>query len=434
MANCLTALKRLPEANLALNRAIEIKPDQAFYLNTLGNLRSAQGHDYSAAASYRVAIMLNPKHAPLYTNLANIYANLGRSREAVLNYERGLVLDPKNPGVRYNLALAYLRAGDYRLGWKAYEGRWGFHDLGVKKRTFTQPMWKGEPLRGRKILVHAEQGLGDTMQFCRYIPLVERRGGVICFEVQHGLQRLMMTLEGANLVCTRGLKLPEFDVHCPLMSMPAIFGTDIDTVPLHIPYIHAWKWEVEEMWKRYPERHTFKGRRLRVGINWAGNPKYKKDSIRSFSLREFAPLAAVEGVDFYSLQKGPAARQIEKYREEINVIDASSDARDFAESAALVETLDLVIASDSAPMHLSAAMGKAVWMALAYLPDWRWMESGERTPWYPNVRLFRQSSPGDWQGVFAAIKKALEEKTLYASGGRFEPSRGEVSASTRTAE
>jgi tetratricopeptide (TPR) repeat protein len=404
-ANCLTALKRYPEADVALNRAFEIKADQPFYLNTLGNLRSSEGYDYAAAAAYRVAIMLAPRHAPLYTNLGNIYANFGRSEEAVLNYERGLLLDPKNPGVRYNLALAYLRAGNYRLGWKAYEGRWGFRDLGVKKREFPQPLWKGEPLCGKKILVHAEQGLGDTMQFCRYIPLVAKRGGVVYFEVQHGLQRLMANVDGVRVVCTRGLKLPEFDVHCPLMSMPAIFETDIDTVPLSIPYVHPWKWEVEKMLKRFPRTG-----RLRVGISWAGNPKYKKDRVRSFSLLEFAPLMEIDGVDFYSLQKGAAARQIDKYSGQIRVIDASSDAVDFAESAALVETLDLVITSDSAPMHLAASMGKEVWLALAYLPDWRWMASGDKTPWYPNVRLFRQSAPGDWRGVFLEIKNALENK------------------------
>jgi Glycosyltransferase family 9 (heptosyltransferase) len=195
-------------------------------------------------------------------------------------------------------------------------------------------------------------------------------------------------------------------VHCPLMSMPYIFKTDVDTVPCPIPYIRPWNWEVNKMWERYPRRDGL----LRVGINWAGNPKYKKDATRSFSLSEFAALAAVGGIELFSLQKGPAARQIEKYKDRVTVIDASSDAHDFAESAALVSTLDLIITSDSSPMHLAAAMGKEVWLLLAYQPDWRWGDSGETTPWYPTVHIFRQASNSDWAGIFINVRKALEEK------------------------
>jgi len=415
--NCLIALKKYDAAEKDLMRALELEPDDERVYNTLGNLRTSQGLEYTAGAAYRTAILVNPKYAPLYTNLANIYANLNRQRDAIVNYERGLILDPKNPGVRYNLALAYLRAGEYRLGWRAYEGRSDFRELNVKKRDFGKPRWDGSPLEGKRILVHCEQGLGDTIQFARYIPLVERMGGKVYFEVQHGLQRLMSTVDGAKMICTRGMPLPEFDLHCPLMSLPAIFKTDIDTVPRNVPYLRAWKWEAEQMWRRYPLRWHGSGSYLRVGISWAGNPKYKKDHERSFSLSEFAPLADVEGVNFYSLQKGPAAQQIEKYQDRIMVFNASENAKDFAESAALIDTLDLVISSDSSPMHLAAAMDKEVWLLLAYLPDWRWID-GEKTPWYPNVKIFRQTSPGDWAGVFLRVRQALEEFVAVRKGVR----------------
>lgn len=403
--NCLTALKRYAEAEDALWRALELDSSDARIVNTLGNLRASQGEDYAAASAYKTALAMMPDYAPLHTNLANVYVNIGRATEAIVHYERGLVLEPHNPGVRYNLALAYLRQGQYRLGWKAYESRWEFRELATKKRDFTEPQWKGEALNGRRILIHAEQGLGDTIQFCRYIPLVARLDAVVYFEVQHRLQRLMANLDGVRLVCTRGMTLPEFDLHCPLMSMPAIFKTEVETVPCPIPYLRAWQWEVEEVWRCWPETSG----RIRVGISWAGNPRYKKDRDRSFSLSEFAPLADLESLRLFSLQAGPAAAQIAKYPH-IPVIDASSRARDFAETAALISTLDLVIASDSSPMHLAAAMGKEVWLLLSYIPDWRWMDFGKRTHWYPNVRIFRQSSPGDWPEVFARVRAALRDK------------------------
>ena len=402
-ANCLTYLKQFAGAESALNRALELSPDDKTILNTLGNLRVTQGFEYAAAAAYRTALMMDPRYAPVYTNLANIYTNLGRQKDATLNYERGLVIDPKNPGVRYNLALAYLRAGNYRLGWRAYESRWKFHELSTKQRGFKQPQWAGEDLRGRTILIHAEQGMGDTFQFSRYVPYVARRGGVCYFEVQHGLQRIMASLDGVKKICTRGIQLPDFDLHCPLLSMPAIFKTELDTVPQNIPYLRAWDWEVREARKQWPQSG------FRVGINWAGNPKYKKDKERSFSLSEFAPLD-IDGVTLFSLQKGQATAQIEKYKDRLTVIDASARARDFAETAALIETMDLIITSDSSPAHLAGAMGKEVWLLLAYLPDWRWM-NGPTTPWYPNMKIFRQTAPGDWRGVMDRVRSALEVRS-----------------------
>ena len=405
-ANCLIHLKKFELAETAMETALGLEPWDEKILNTLGNLRMSQGDRYAAGAAYSLAIAVAPRYATLYTNLGNIYADMGRAKEAIASYERGLVLEPKNPGVRYNLALSYLRCGNYRLGWKAYEGRFGFKELEVKPRDFKCPEWKGEDITGKRILIHAEQGMGDTFQFCRYVPLVARLGGIVCFEVQHRLQRLMSTVDGVKLVLTRGLALPEFDVHCALMSMPAIFKTDVHTVPRNIPYVRAWSWEVEEIRKRFPHQG------LRIGIGWAGNPKYKKDKDRSFSLSEFAVLGSLEGVVWFSLQKGMATQQIEKYGSEIAVIDASSDAKDFAETAALIETMDLIVTSDSSPAHLAAAMGKEVWLLLSYLPDWRWMDAGDTTPWYPNVRLFRQTSDGDWAGVFARVRAALAERLL----------------------
>ena len=198
-ASCLTALKRYREADNYIFKALDLGEFDERLFNTLGNLRAAQEMNYAAAAAYRVALLMNHKYAPLHTNLGNIYSNIGNMPDAIAEYERGLILEPTGAGVRYNLALAYLRTGDYRLGWPAYESRWGFHELCTKPRGFTQPEWHGEPFQDKRILVHAEQGMGDTIQFCRYLPLVARRGGVVFFEVQHRLQRLMATVEGVPL-------------------------------------------------------------------------------------------------------------------------------------------------------------------------------------------------------------------------------------------
>ena len=401
--SCLTALQRYREADAALCKALELDVDEKI-LNTMGNLCAAEENLHGAAAAYRVAIKVAPKYAPLYTNLANIYSSLRMTAEARLSYERGLVLEPNNPGCRYNLALDHLREGNYRTGWHLYESRFEFHELKTKQRQFDPPRWHGEPIAGKRILIHAEQGMGDTFQFARFVPeLYKQTGAHIVFEVHHGLQRLAASVYGVREVYGRGAPLPRFDMHCPLLSLPFMFGTTLANLPSPRRYMNAPEADVEQMQRMWPRMG------FRIGIAWAGNPKYKADKVRSFSLREFAALADAP-VTMFSLQKGPMVSQIEKYKDVMSVVDASSQHRDFAESAALMETMDLIITSDTSVAHLAGAMGKEVWVLLAHLPDWRWMNTGDSYPWYPAMRLFRQESPGDWAEVFARVRVALTQR------------------------
>lgn len=402
-ASCLTALQRYLEADAALCKALELDVDEKI-LNTMGNLCAAQENWFGAAAAYRVAIRMAPKYAPLYTNLANIFSTLGRTEDARLSYERGLVLEPNNPGVRYNLSLDYLRQGNYRVGWRLYESRFAFNELKTKQRQFEVPRWQGEDIAHKRLLIHAEQGMGDTFQFARFVPeLYRRTKAQIIFEVHNGLQRLAATVYGVKEVWARGAPLPLFDAHCPLLSLPFVFGITLDTLPIPRRYMSAPADDVEQMWRLWPRMG------YRIGIAWAGNSKYKADNVRSFSLREFAALADAPAT-LFSLQKGPMVSQIEKYKDVVSVVDASSEHRDFAESAALMETMDLVITSDTSIAHLAGALGKDVWVLLAHLPDWRWMNTGDTYPWYPSMRLFRQTSPGDWPGVFKRVRVALTQR------------------------
>jgi hypothetical protein len=320
-----------------------------------------------------------------------------------LCYRRGLALDPASPGGRYNLALALLREGSFREGWLLHESRWDFRELKLRRRYFPQPQWKGESLTGKTILLHAEQGLGDTLQFVRYLPLVAALGGRVVLEVQPRLFRLLQSMEGAERVLARGESLPGFDCHCPLMSLPLLFDTTPETIPAATPYLQPDASAVAAAWQLHP-RH---GEQLRVGLCWAGNPQYKSDEQRSTSLEHLLPLAHASGATFFSLQFGPAAAQIESVRPRFPLIDACSHHKDFAETAAFAATLDLVLSVDTSVAHLAGAMGLPVWVLLPHLADWRWMEGRDDSPWYPTARLFRQSSPGGWQSLAERVRDEL---------------------------
>jgi hypothetical protein len=319
------------------------------------------------------------------------------------HYERALELDPVSPGGHYNLALAYLREGRYREGWIHHEWRWDFRELKLRRREFAAPQWKGEPLHGETILLHAEQGLGDTLQFVRYAPLVAERGGRVILEAQPRLVRLLRGLPGVSEVVARGQAPPEFAWQCPLMSLPLAFGTTMDTIPLRIPYLTADAAESRAMGERWA------GEGLRVGVAWAGNPQHRSDEQRSMPLRALLPLAQIPGIRWISLQRGPACMQMQPLLRDFPVLDASSDCRDFAETAALAATLDLIISVDTSVAHLAGAMGLPLWVALPRLADWRWMVEGERCAWYPAARLFRQRADGDWRDPVERMAEELHQ-------------------------
>ena len=382
------------------------------------------------AASRRRSQSLNRPRLSASTaaasNRGNSLLDMGRMEEGSARAGASRRARSLSHGARYNLALTRLRLGDWQQGWPEYEARWRFREVHRSPRVFSQPRWQGEALNGRRILLHAEQGLGDTIQFCRYVSLVGARGGRIIFQVQQPTLRLMRSFAAVRAglveVVPLGVSLPEFDWECPLMSLPAVFRTTIETVPWSKAYLDADPALVEEKWKEFSALQS-STRSLRVGVAWAGNPNYKADRQRSVKLSTLLPLLRTTGVTWISLQKGPPAEEIVSLPEDIKVQDGSSRDRDLAETAALVATLDLVITTDTCIAHLAGALAKPVWILLPHLADWRWMQQTETTPWYPTARLFRQHAPSDWAGVLECVIGKLNDLSAIESSRATRPER-----------
>jgi tetratricopeptide (TPR) repeat protein len=383
---------------------------QAEAVNMQGILLHSEGRFADAVTAFERAEGMGHKAAA--SNRGNTLLDLGRMPEALEAHEAAVERDPNHPGARYNLALTRLRMGDWERGWSGYEARWQFREVHRSPRVFRQPRWRGEALEGRRILLHGEQGLGDTIQFCRYATLVAARGGQAILQVQPPAERLLRSLAvvrcGHAETAVLGTALPGFDLECPLLSLPTVFETTLDTVPWPGVYLGA---EPElELARRqqFPSLCHGPGA-LRVGLAWAGNPRYKADAQRSIALETLLPLLRTSGITWVSLQKGRAADQLCRLPSDVMVWDGSSHDSDLAETAALVATLDLVISTDTCIAHLAGAMGKPVWILLPHLADWRWMEQIETTPWYPTARLFRQPSSGDWTSVQEQVIGELNE-------------------------
>jgi tetratricopeptide (TPR) repeat protein len=415
--NTLLRLRDYRRAEECFRRALQLDPLRAEYHNSLGNALLQQHRAAEAETCYRRALTLAPDYSAAHTNLANVLLALGRPREMERHYRRAVELDPESPGGQYNLALCCLRHGNFHEGWRRHEWRWDFRELRLRRRNLPCPQWTGADLAGAPILLHAEQGLGDTFQFVRYLPLVAARGGRVILEVQPRLKPLLQNMTGACQVITRGEPLPELACHCPLMSLPRIFDTGIETIPTRIPYLHADAAATGAAWRESPRV----GKQLRVGLVWAGNGKHRADHQRSTSLLALLPLAEVREAAFFSLQFGPAAAQIHPLRQRFPLIDACSQHRDFAQTAALAATLDLIISVDTAVAHLAGAMGLPVWILLSHLADWRWLEMREDSPWYPSARLFRQPAPGAWQPLILRVRDELQ---TFARGSSLAPHPG----------
>jgi tetratricopeptide (TPR) repeat protein len=378
-------------------------PNEA--LNMKGILLHGEGRFVEAVAAFEEAEAAG--HHAAASNRGNSLLDLDRIDEAVAAHERAVELEPHSPGAQYNLAMTRLRLGDWERGWQGYEARWNFREVHRSPRIFSQPRWKGEALNGRRLLLHAEQGLGDTIQFCRYLPLVATRGGTAILQVQPAVERLMRSLPTvcASLaqIAQLGQKPPDFDIECPLMSLPMVFGTTLQTVPWFGAYLGADPELTVEMYQKFPSIRPG----ARIGIAWAGNSRYKADGRRSTQLSSLLPLLRAPSITWISLQKGEPTNQLSALPSDLFVWDGSSKDVDLAETAALVATLDLVITTDTCIAHLAGAMGKPVWILLPYHADWRWMQKIETTPWYPNARLFRQRSPGDWTELAERTRDSL---------------------------
>jgi tetratricopeptide (TPR) repeat protein len=391
---------RLEEAAACYRRALELKPDFAQAHNNLGLVLRDQNQLEEAAACFRRALELKPDFAQAHKNLALVLQEQNLLEEATACYRRALALKPDFAEAHYNQGLTWLLMGRFAEGWSGYEWRW--KRKGNEERILAEPRWTGSPLAGRTILLHSEQGLGDTLQFIRYAELVKRQGGTVLIEVHPALASLLARCPGVDRVIAGGEPLPKFDVHLPLLSLPRVFGTSLETVPAKVPYLLPDAASLEK-WKRELGAETG----FKIGIAWQGNPAHRADRFRSIPLARFAGLARMRGVHLYSLQMGAGREQLSALAGPLPITDLGDRLGDFDHTAAIVRNLDLVITCDSAPAHLAGALGVPVWVALAFAPDWRWMLDRGDSPWYPTMRLFRQNAPGDWEGVFERIQGAL---------------------------
>ena len=398
----LHGLGRYEEAVASYRKALDSAPDMGEIHNNLGNSLLALGRFTEAADCFlRAAAILITSAVPLAAGATALQA-LGRIAEAEAACRKAILLDSAFASAHWNLALNLLLQGRYEEGWQEYEWRWRKPDFTSPCRHTDIPLWDGSPLEGRTILLHAEQGFGDAIQFVRYVPLVAERGGTVVIECHPQLVRLFQSVAGVQFVVPFGTALPPFSWQAPLLSLPGIFGTTLQNIPSAHPYLRVsgerrLKWST--LMSVYPMNN-------RIGLVWAGK-KYP-DPLRSCRLEDLAPLASVNEGTFFSLQLGDEAGQAVTPPSDMDLVDLTGLIDDFADTAALIEQLDLVITIDTAVAHLAGAMGKQVYLMLPFAPDWRWLLERSDSPWYPKMLIFRQRQPGNWAEVINRLQAALE--------------------------
>jgi tetratricopeptide (TPR) repeat protein len=416
LGNAFIKQGRPDEAIACFRDAIRISPTFADAYNNLGTALQKQGEAVEAIACYRKAIACNPLLAKAQINLGQSLTRFGLYQEAQNLYEHALRILPGNATALWNCTLLRLLHGDFEGGWQDYEKRWALPGMAV--RSFHRPRWDGSSFLGKTNLVYAEQGLGDTIQFLRYLPLVKERGGTVLFECQAPLVPLCTGIRGADQLIAAGAPLPHFDVQVALLSLPGIFRTNLATIPKSVPYLRADPGLVEYWRKELQPLGGFK-----IGIAWQGNPKNTDDRYRSVPLAHFETLARREGVRLVSLQQGPGAEQLKEWARRIDnppsmnevpslgnkmsILDLSDRLGAFIDTAAVMMNLNLVVTVDNAVAHVAGALGVPTWTLLPYAPDWRWLLERSDSPWYPTMRLFRQSRFGDWSDVFERVHEEL---------------------------
>jgi tetratricopeptide (TPR) repeat protein len=434
----LQELGKFEVAMASFDEAIRLKPDYAEAYCNRGVVLQALKKEEEAIASFEMAIHLRPDYAKAYNNLGNIFQDLKQFERAMVYRDKALSLQPNFEDAIYNKAsllflqnkldsaielfdkvldskpnysnawwnksLALLAKGNLEFGWPLFEWRY-LAVKGLNKRFFNQPRWTGvESIIDKVILLYSEQGLGDTIQFCRYTKLVSNLGARVILEVPKPLITLLDNLEGVFQLVEQGDDLPAFDYHCPLMSLPLAFETKLESIPAPISYIQSLQFKVT-LW----QNRLGKKIKPRIGLAWSGNPEHKNDQNRSVSLSEWIPWLP-DGYEYISLQKLLSSKDRIILDENPGIISFADDLNDFVDTAGLVECLDLVITVDTSVAHLSGALGKKTWILLPFTPDWRWMLERNDSPWYPSVKLYRQQVIDDWAGVFKKIKIDLLEK------------------------
>ena len=396
-------LGRLNDALESLNFAISLNPNIPAAFSNLGLVLDSMNRPADALAAFERALTLQPDYPEALSNRGNVLRDLGQIDEAMASHELATSLKPQMAAGQWNKALALLTMGRYREGWPLYEWGWETRERGIR-REFSYPLWLGEaPLAGRTILLHSEQGLGDALQFCRFVPEVATLGARVILEVPKVLRGVLQGLAGVSQWVIRGEALPQADFHCPLMSLPLALKTELHSIPQSSGYLAADSKRVSK-WKATLEPGFF-----HIGVCWQGSQRGQKVG-NAFPLASLQKLSRLPGVKLYSLQKGDGTDQLASLPSGMRVIELGPDfdaQQPFTDTAALMKCLDLVITTDTSVAHLAGALGVRTWVALRFVPDWRWLLGRQDCPWYDSMRLFRQSKTGDWQSVFNAMNEEL---------------------------
>ncbi len=385
-----------------IDRAIISQPDDATFYSNRGNALQKLAQLDAAVASFDKAIALRPDFVDAYYNRGNAMFELTRLDAAVASYDTAIALRPDHNEAIFNKSQALLLRGDLVRGWELFEWRWASEQMKPMKRTFPQPLWLGqESLAGRTILLHSEQGLGDTIQFCRYAKLVSDLGARVILEAPTPLVGLLRPLQGVSAVVAKGSPLPAFEYHCPLLSLPLAFKTTVDSIPCPVPYLRADFSKLTYWASKLGDRQS-----PRIGLVWSGRSDHKNDRNRSIGLAALLQQLPA-GFEYVSLQKDIRDKDQSVLESRPDLLHFGPDLNDFADTAALCELMDVVISVDTSVAHLSGALGKPTWVLLPFTPDWRWLLDRDDSPWYPSVRLYRQPRISDWDSVLKKFKADL---------------------------
>lgn len=409
-ATILRSQEKYEEALEDSRKAVALNPDFAVGYNALGITQTALRQFDDAIVSLTKAIAMNPDFAPAYSNRGKAYQGVGKYDAALTDYGHAIALNPYYADAYWNKSLIRLLQGEYEEGWKLYEWRWKRSQIDKKEiRTFKKPLWSGkESLAGKTVLIHSEQGLGDCIQFCRYIPMIEALGARIIMEVHSAALMKLFSAAFTNArIILRGNQLPEYDFYCPLMSLPLAFGTNATSIPAPIPYLYA-----------SPDRNKFWQDRLgkkskpRIGLVWSGATQNKSGHYRSMPLSLLAAGLDYKRYDFFALQT--EIREGDKtVLASSRILSLAAELKDFMDTASVISEMDLVITIDTSVAHLAGALGKPTWVLLAFAPDFRWLLNRENSPWYPTAKLFRQQKPDDWESVIKKIKEELDADFIH---------------------
>jgi tetratricopeptide (TPR) repeat protein len=407
---------KFDQAAICYRRTLQLTPDDANAYYNMGNIFLEQGNFEEMTRWYQKALSFTPDKAEAYNNLGKMLQDQGKIKAAETYFQEAIRSNPEFAEAHFNRSIALLLLGKTAEGWKEYE--WRFKKSNWKNAypyRFEQPRWDGTSFAGKKVLVHCEQGLGDAIQFARYLPMVKARGGMVIFEAPKPLMNIFDNFPGIDqLVEISSTKKTaiDFDFYVPLLSLPGVFQTTMETIPGMVPYIFA------DPHKKMAGQKIVEKGHFKVGIVWAGGILHKKDSSRSCSLKQFLPLTRIADVLLYGLQKGPASQEVEEFSDQIHIENFGEKFEDFTDTAGLIENLDLVISVDTAVAHLAGAMGKPVWVLLPFTPDWRWMLNREESPWYPTMRLFRQKKRGCWDEVLQCVATELSQWVHQRTAGQ----------------